>query len=456
MLDHTDPVASIIPAMSLDSPSDNAMTALSRLALGPVNTDYYLAVFERFDSTGRTTTTWNWAACLATLNWMVFRQLWGAALVYVAAAEGLALIVFGIGRSFLNWPPGVELGVLGAFAVLAFAVPGLYGNAILYADIRKRIARALAASRTVPEACALLEKQASSRKRLQMVVLANVVLGLAALIAYLVRSPSDTKPLALEPAVTVAQATAAATAASATTPAASAPARPQAAGQVASTAAPMPEAAPEPAPVAESRPDPAPASTPAPVAAAAKASAAPKASASTVPPATVAPPPAEPAPSARPASAPASKAAASAPAPAKTATPAASTRASATTSPAASAASTPAPRREAAASRASAATKPKAPASAPAAAAADKPLPTVGTAAGYYINVGLFAEEANARKTQARLLNEGLPAFRQELDGAKGRRIRVRVGPYDTRAQADAAAESIRAMALEAVVFKQP
>lgn len=452
MLDHTDPVASIIPAMSLDSPSDNAMTALSRLALGPVNTDYYLAVFERFDSTGRTTTTWNWAACLATLNWMVFRQLWGAALVYVAAAEGLALIVFGIGRSFLNWPPGVELGVLGAFAVLAFAVPGLYGNAILYADIRKRIARALAASRTVPEACALLEKQASSRKRLQMVVLANVVLGVAALIAYLVWSPSDTKPLALEPAVTVAQATAAATAASTTTPASPA----KATGQAASTTAPMPEAAPEPATVAESRLAPAPASPPAPAAAAVKASAAPKASTPNVPPATVLPPPAEPAPSARPASAPASKAAASAPAPAKTATPAASTRASATTSPTASAASTPAPRREAAASRASAATKPKAPASAPAAAAADKPLPTVGTAAGYYINVGLFAEEANARKAQARLLNEGLPAFRQELDGAKGRRIRVRVGPYDTRAQADAAAESIRAMALEAVVFKQP
>ena len=144
MLNHTDPVASIIPAMSLDSPSDNAMAAMSRLALGPVNTDYYLKVFERFDDTGRTTTTWNWAACLCTLNWMLFRQLWGAALVYVAAAEGLALIVFGVGRSFLHWPVGIELGVLGAFAVLAFAVPGLYGNAILYTDTRKRIARALA------------------------------------------------------------------------------------------------------------------------------------------------------------------------------------------------------------------------------------------------------------------------------------------------------------------------
>lgn len=69
--------------------------------------------------------------------------------------------------------------------------------------------------------------------------------------------------------------------------------------------------------------------------------------------------------------------------------------------------------------------------------------------------MGLFAEEANARKAQARLLNEGLPAFRQELQSANGRRIRVRVGPYDTRARADAAAASIRAMALEAVVFKQ-
>ncbi len=454
MLDHTDPVASIIPAMSLDSPSDNAMTALSRLALGPVNTDYYLAVFERFDSTGRTTTTWNWAACLATLNWMVFRQLWGAALVYVAAAEGLALIVFGIGRSFLNWPPGVELGVLGAFAVLAFAVPGLYGNAILYADIRKRIARALAASRTVPEACALLEKQASSRKRLQMVVLANVVLGVAALIAYLAWSPSDTKPLALEPAVTVAKATAAATgasAASASAPAAPTQASPQAAGQAASIAAPMPDAAPAQAPVTESQPAPALTPVPAtsPEAAAIKASAAPKASSPTAPPATLAPPPVEPVPSARSASAPASKAAASASAPGKTAAPTAPSRASATASPAAPGASSPAPRREAA-------TKPKAPASATATATPDKPLVTVGTAAGYYINVGLFAEEANARKTQARLLNEGLPAFRQELDGAKGRRIRVRVGPYGTRAQADAAAESIRAMALEAVVFKQP
>ena len=79
----------------------------------------------------------------------------------------------------------------------------------------------------------------------------------------------------------------------------------------------------------------------------------------------------------------------------------------------------------------------------------------MGKAPGYYINVGLFAEEANARKAQARLLNEGLPAFRQTLETAKGKRIRVRVGPYPTAKQANAAATQIRGLKLEAVVFKQ-
>ena len=448
MLDHTDPVASIIPAMSLDSPSDNAMTALSRLALGPVNTAYYMAVFERFDNTGRTTTTWNWAACLATLNWMLFRQLWTPALVYLAAAEGLALIVYGIGRTFLQWPPGVELGVLGAFAMLAFAVPGLYGNAILYADIRKRVARALAASRTLPEACVLLEKQASSRKRLQALVLANLVLVAAAALAYLVWAPSDTKPLALEPAVTVAQATAAASRPSA---AASAPA-----AAIAAAPSPAPAPAPAPAPV----PVPVPAQEPpTPALPATTASAPDPAKPAAAPPTAKSAAPATPAPkAAATASTPARSSEANRPAPATLS--AASTvsktpsSAPATAAPKPSAKTTPPAEPASRAASAAKAKTPKASASA-AAPASSAPLPTVGTAAGYYINVGLFADEANARKAQARLLNEGLPAFRQELNNAKGRRIRVRVGPYESRAKAEAAAASIRAMALEAVVFKQ-
>lgn len=81
----------------------------------------------------------------------------------------------------------------------------------------------------------------------------------------------------------------------------------------------------------------------------------------------------------------------------------------------------------------------------------------MGSAPGFYINVGLFADESNARKAQSRLLNEGLPAFRQMLDGAKGTRVRVRVGPYASRSQAEAAAATVKTLGLEAVVFrKQP
>lgn len=438
MLDHTDPVASIIPAASLDSPSDNAMRALTRLALGPVNTDYYLAVFDRFDNTGRTTTSWNWAACLSTLNWMVFRQLWSASLVYLAAAEGLALVVYALGRSLLHWPLGIELGVLGAFAMLAFVVPGLYGNALLYADIRKRVGRALAASRTLPEACASLQKQASTRKRLHAVVWANGALLAAAVLAYLLwpSSPSpDARPLALEPAVTVAQATAAAASAAASGRVSVAP-EPEAGAEVAigaqpsaSQAAPAapttpaPALTPAPSNPALSTPEP----TPAPIAAPSPPAAAP-ASAPVVAAATAAPADKSPAPSTK--------------KPTSTSTPAAEPASRA----ASSAKAKPKPAKSPAVA-ASAATA--------AASASSAPLPLVGTAPGYYINVGLFADEANARKAQARLLNEGLPAFRQELQSAKGRRIRVRVGPYNNRAGADAAATSIRAMGLEAIVFKQ-
>lgn len=437
----TDPADSLIPAMSLDSPSDNAMTALYRVALGPVNTDRYLPIFARFDATGRTTTSWNWAACLVTLNWMVFRQLWSAALVYVAAAEGLALLVFGLGRSFLQWPQGVEWGVLGAFALLAFAVPGLYGNALLHADIRRRIARALAASRTVPEACALLDQQASSRKRLTTVVLANVVIAAAAALAYLMLPRAGFTPPAWEQrAVTVADA------ASAALPVASLPASPAAPSITvsneaslpstpASSAVPEPSAPPAPPPSslasgpAPAASAPAPATSPAP---------APAAAAPSKPPAPP-PVPKSPAPTRAAASTPPSSAeSASAKAPAANPAPSRTATTRTEKAPAASAA--------ASSSSPASSTAAKTPASAPA---------PVGSAPGYYINVGLFADEANARKAQARLLNEGLPAFRQELNSTSGRRIRVRVGPYDTRAKADAAAASIRAMALDAVVFRQ-
>lgn len=427
--------------MTLESPSDKAITSLYRAALGPVNTERYMPVFARLDAVGRTLTSWHWSACFFTLGWMVFRRLWGAALVYVAAAEGVALLVFGVGRPLLQWPQAVEWGVVGAFAVVGSVIPGLYAHAILHADIRKRVTSALAASANIPQACDLLAAQAVSRKRLHGVIGGHALIVAAALLAYVLfpqglfdapaaqpaaaaqqpasRAASWNQP---EPTLATASRTAVTASASASASPASAQApRPEPDAGIAALAAsaPLPAAAPSSSASA-------PAAAPAPTKPASQASATSAQSPDT--PRSVksaaantekrtAPPPAS---------------RASAPAKASTPAPAASKTASATKS------------------AETARAKPTAAVKAPA-----EDLATVGSAPGFYINVGLFADESNARKAQSRLLNEGLPAFRQTLDGAKGTRVRVRVGPYASRSQAEAAAATVKALGLEAVVFRK-
>ena len=429
--------------MTLESPSDKAITSLYRAALGPVNTERYMPVFARLDAVGRTLTSWHWSACFFTLGWMVFRRLWGAALVYVAAAEGVALLVFGVGRPLLQWPQAVEWGVVGAFAVVGSVIPGLYAHAILHADIRKRVTSALAASANIPQACDLLAAQAVSRKRLHGVIGGHALIVAAALLAYVLfpqglfdapaaqpaaaaqepasRAASWNQP---EPTLATASRTAVTASASASASPASAQApRPEPDAGIAALAAsaPLPAAAPSSSASA-------PAAAPAPTKPASQASAT----------------------SAQSPDTPRSVKSAAANTEKRTAPPPAS-RASAPAK-----ASTPAP----AASKTASATKSAEPARPKPTAAAKAPaedLATVGSAPGFYINVGLFADESNARKAQSRLLNEGLPAFRQTLDGAKGTRVRVRVGPYASRSQAEAAAATVKALGLEAVVFrKQP
>jgi cell division septation protein DedD len=90
------------------------------------------------------------------------------------------------------------------------------------------------------------------------------------------------------------------------------------------------------------------------------------------------------------------------------------------------------------------------------------PLPTPAAAAtpgalaqGFYINVGLFAVPSNGSNAFKKLEGAGQPVFSDMIETKKGKLTRVRVGPFATRALADAAALKIRALKLDAVVFKQ-
>jgi cell division protein FtsN len=369
----------VVPSQPAAIAPESATTALYRAALGPVNTAHYLSVFARFDEAGRASPMWNAPAGLLTLNWLVFRQLWGAALVYVACAEGLALLVLGLGRGVLQWPQAVEWGVLGALLLLSIAIPGAYGNAILHAETRRRMTRAVRAASTVREACAALDQQASSRRRLWGLAAVNMLLAAGAVGGYLAltqRGPAPATEVTGTPVLT--------------SPAA-APAEPvvhepvPAAKTVAATVELPPLAEPLPAP------------EPAPATASPRVPSAPEPTVVATPPAPPPPPPAEPA-----------------------------------------AVATPRPK--------------PAPVPAPARVApAREPADAVPQAHG--INVGLFADPANAERAHARLIEAGLPAILQKVDSPKGERTRVRVGPFAGRAQADEAAARIRAMGLDAVVF---
>ncbi len=350
---------------------ESATTALYRAALGPVNTGHYLAVFERFDDAGRASPVWNPAAGLLTLNWLVFRQLWGSALVYLACAQGLALLVLVAARRFLQWPTSVEWGVLLTLLLLSIAIPGAYGNALLHAETRRRMTRAVREARTVREACAALEKRASSKRRLAALAVINLLLAGALAAAWLGRVKADLPVLSearvVEPATP------------ALVPVAPAPPIEQVAAVLSPSA---PESAPEPAPVTVTPPV-----LPAP--------------------AVAENPPVEPAVVADPAPAP---------------TPAAPT---------------PAPVKAAAVSKV----------------VAPKAVVAPPSPQAHGINVGLFADPANAGKAHARLVEAGFPAIQQKVESPKGELTRVRVGPFASRAQADEAAARIRALGLDAVVF---
>ena len=426
--------------MLLDRSDASATIDLYRAALGPIRTDYYLKAFTRFDAAGRSSPSWNWEAALLTLNWLAFRRLWGAALAYGGAVVFAALLLFGIGRLVLQLPPGGQWGLLALLVLAAIAVPGALGNAWLYAATTKRIERALADSATVEAAQELLKRQSAGRKRLG--ILAGLNLAVCAAAATIVQSLPDTGTLPLNSSkmsqartATVeewqsAQGKQAAAVASGPQEAASAPAAPasttvsrmsQGMVQVASSAT-----ATQPLPATSA---PVQASAPAPVA-------------STALPALVAPQVEE-----KP-----QKQATQTPTK-KQAIPHHEAKTAHAEKPAKVAKSKKTAKEQTLAPTETAKHSHTAKAKAPQA-AASSPKPVVPPGDTYMVNVGLFADENNARNAYTKLKDAGLPAQSQEVKSSKGPRTRVRVGPFETEAEADRAADTIRGLNLEAQVFK--
>ena len=415
---------------ALDNTDEHSTTALYRAAVGEVNSAYYLPLFARFEAADRAGLSWNGAAALYTLNWLAFRHLWHAALVYAGVLVALALGIFGIGRLVFQFSDTTQWGLVGGLVLLSVLLPGLGANAVLHAATRKRMEAALKATQTVAEACALLSRKAPTRKSLIAQMVANA-LGLA-LLAYAWLQFEGWTPVAATPPVAAdARNVAVGRTIDVSVPQAPAPEQ-VASAPIPATSAPLTTAS-APAPVAQ-RAASAAAVVPAPQVAAAS-------------------------------SAPALARAASASAPLVAAS--ATTKAP---TPAAPAAKPPATAPVAAAPRVGSSAPGKIiilsrPVAAESAAIrangtngtnnASSPENAVAQAQRYVVNVGLFAQENNARNALTQLTDAELPASTQTVRTNQGTRTRVRVGPFDTLAEADRAADKIRTMGLDAQVAPQ-
>nr|WP_315488864.1 SPOR domain-containing protein [uncultured Rhodoferax sp.] len=443
-------------------PEEDVTTTLYRAAIGPVSSGYYLPIFTRFEAADHAGISWNTAASLLTLNWLVFRKLWVAALAYVGILVAVALLVFGIARLVFQFSDTLMMALGLGFGLAAFVLPGLFGNALFHTECRKAMAKALTGHANVADARDALLSQASSRNRLFALAGINAVVVLVLALAYQqFTALSNVAVLphgALEAGnVAVGRTT-----------------------DTASAARMLPQTpASAPTPAASDIAMLAPANAASGAASAAAFTAASAAGASAV--AASAPASASEIPASAPAIAPAaSQPLTSAPTPIL---PAASASSPTTSAPAASAPTAPPPAKAASASKATAkpaSTKSSAPASAPTAQArpakepekaktakkpsatpAGEPAKKASAAASsqavasksFFINVGLFSVPENAAKAHAKLLEAGLPSVMKELK-AKTRQIRVRVGPYSTPTQAEAAAEKIKALQLEASIVQ--
>jgi DedD protein len=80
------------------------------------------------------------------------------------------------------------------------------------------------------------------------------------------------------------------------------------------------------------------------------------------------------------------------------------------------------------------------------------PAPVAGDAK-FIVQVGAFADAARVKEVRQKLEHAGLKTYTNVAETKDGKRTRVRVGPFVTRAEAEKAAEKIKKLSLSAALL---
>lgn len=84
---------------------------------------------------------------------------------------------------------------------------------------------------------------------------------------------------------------------------------------------------------------------------------------------------------------------------------------------------------------------------------ADTAKKTDASEGRFVVQVGAFADAVRAREVRQKVEHAGLKTYTHVAETKDGSRIRVRVGPFATRAEAEKAAEKIKKLALPAAIL---
>jgi DedD protein len=79
--------------------------------------------------------------------------------------------------------------------------------------------------------------------------------------------------------------------------------------------------------------------------------------------------------------------------------------------------------------------------------------PAAAEGGRFVVQVGAFSEVTAARETRLKVEKLGLKTYTQVVETDAGKRIRVRVGPFGSRDEADKAASKIKAAGLSSAVL---
>lgn len=86
---------------------------------------------------------------------------------------------------------------------------------------------------------------------------------------------------------------------------------------------------------------------------------------------------------------------------------------------------------------------------------APKPMAAEKPAAdsdAYTVQIGVFSDAANVKQLQSKLAAEGFKVYTEKLNTPNGAKIRLRVGPYATRAEAENARDKLKAAGTAGIV----